>query len=543
MSKFDSKLFYMEAKTVLITGMSGIQIEKSLNKFITDFKDFRTRHQARKPIIIKFDTIVEEVYYEKNPESPRSHQTWRDIILQQSYPKLEELWNDAFEKIVLLIEEIRTSNSNQTIFINLHSCYYHNRTQEYLSLININKLLRIKPTYIITFIDDIYEIHHRLTLTGGIYHDEANATNTQMILRLLRLLDWRAKETMLSKFIAKNLEIDFYLFAVKHSFDTFSNLVYEDYKKVYLSHPITEVRRMENRGKDSEVEKIMNEITEISDRLSATFTTFLPTTIDEFRIKTKPSRNGFSKDYYALLTKRWETELYDKPKDLLYWNSGFKDVNQLWHENEEEITRFDEQINHLLETLSDSISDQVTIRDYSLVEQSDMLVIYRPVFNGNASGGVREEFKYYKRIVKDTSRDNLCFIYCPEEDMKQFYVRQFELKVRTEIEEEGTLQCKASPFKNISTDEREQLLKSIDDNLLILDTFDKVLDNHKIEITIRKEKSPLGSDKIKDFKDRFAIQLMKAFETIDIYKTDVTYFEKDEMSVEQFFTNILNKLQ
>lgn len=532
----------MTPKTILITGMSGIKIEACLNKFISDFKEFRTKHTDRKPILIKFDSEVENSYYELNPSASKSGQVWKDVILQQSYPVLQQLWDFTFEKISKKILDIREGNPNQVIFINLHSCYYHNRTQEYLSLINIAKLAKLEPSIVVTFIDDIYEIHHRLTLAGGIYHDESNATHTQMILRLLRLLDWRAKETMLSRFIANNLEIRNYVFAVKHSFDTFSNLLYEGCKKVYLSHPITEVRRLEKRCMTEDANKIMQEITDISDRLSSNFTTFLPTTIDEFRIQNKPSRDGISKDYYAVLGKRWEAELYEKPKELLYVNSGFKDVNALWHESEDDITKFDEQINHLLEALSDSISDQVTIRDYTLVEQSDMLVIYRPLFNGNASGGVREEFKYYKRLIKDTAKDILCFIYCPEKDIHKYYIRQFELKLQSEIEEGESLRCKGDTFKTLSTNESEQLLKSVKDELLILDTFDKVLDNHKIEILIRKEKTPLGGDKIKDFRSRFASELLKAFQSIDMYQKDVTYFEQNEMPVEQFFTNIQNKL-
>jgi len=172
-----------------------------------------------------------------------------------------------------------------------------------------------------------------------------------------------------------------------------------------------------------------------------------------------------------------------------------------------------------------------------------MLVIYRPLFNGNASGGVQEEFKYYKRLINDTSRENLCFIYCPQKDISQFYIRQFELKLRSEIEEEETLRCKSEAFSNLSTVESEELLNSIGNEFLILDTFDKVLDNHKIEITIRQKKSPLGGDKIKEFKSRFADELMKAFDSINIYQTGITYFETEEMPVEQFFNNIQDKLQ
>ena len=518
--------------------MSGIKIESCIKNFISDFKDFSQNGSTEKPELIKFDSILEEIFYELTPAPIRSKQIWKDVILQQSYPVLQRLWDITFDKIKEKIELIRKESKNKVIFINLHTSYYHNRTQEYVSLINLTKLSSIKPTIIVTLIDDVYEIHHRLTKSGGIYHDESNVTHTQMILRLLRLLDWRAKETMLSRFIANNLNIKNYVFAVNHSYKTFYNLIFEDINKVYLSHPITEVRRLEKRGLNNDAQKIMSEITEISDRLSSIFTTFLPTTIDEFRVISKPSRDGISKDYYAVLNKRWEADLYERSKDKLFIHSGFNDKNNLWQISEDEVTRFDEHINHLLEALSDSISDQVTIRDYTLVEQSEMLVIYRPVFNGNASGGVREEFRYYKSLIKDTAKKNLCFIYCPQKDINKYYIRQFEIKLQLEIEENETLLCKSDKFDTLSTEESEQLLHSSENELLLLDTFDKVLDNHNIEILVRNEKTPLGENKIKDFKNKFVLELLKSYRSIDMYKTDVTYFEDNEIPIEHFCINI-----
>lgn len=379
-------------KTILITGMSGIKIEACLKKFISNFKDFRTNHIDRKPCVIKFDSVFEDLYYKQNASASRSKQAWKNVILKQSYPILQQLWSSTLKEICIMVSDIRKEDPDKVILINLHSCYYHNMTQEYLSFISIKELLNLNPSFIVTFIDDIYEIYHRLTLAGGIFHDESNVTPTQMILRLLRLLDWRAKETMLSRFIANNLGITNYVFAVKHSFDTFSNLLFENCPKVYLSHPITEIRRLEANGNAKEATKVREEIADISDRLSSNFTTFLPTTIDEFIIKEKPTMSGKTKIYYPALEKRWNVDQYKTRNESLYTNSGFTYINKLWKENAS--VKIDKKISNLLEALSASISDQVTIRDYTLVEQSDMLVVYRPVFNGNASGGVKQEFNY-----------------------------------------------------------------------------------------------------------------------------------------------------
>lgn len=534
----------MTGQTIIITGMSGISIEKCLNKFISEFKEFRTSLSDRKPILIKLDSEIENIYYQLNPSEKKSNQIWKDVILKQTYPVLQQLWDKAFENVKNKIADIRIKNPNAFIFVNMHSCYYHNRTQEYIPLVNLNELSKLTPTKVITLIDDIYEIHHRLTFAGGIYHDEKNVSNTVMILRLLRLLDWRAKETMLSRHIANQLNIKNYVFAVKHSFDTFSNLIFKSCHKIYLSHPITEVRRLEKSNKIDEAKKIMNEITEISDRLSYEFTTFLPTTIDEFRILFKLAEDGETKNYYSVLTKRWEEEIYAKPKDFLYVNSGFSDINALWTTIETEEIKLNEQINHLLEALSDFISDQVTVRDYTLVEQSDMLVIYRPLFNGNASGGVREEFRYYKRLIKDSGKNILCYIYCPEVDIERYYIRQFELKIINEINEGSIKYSNENILQNftLSSEEYEQLLKGVENKNLILDVFDKVMDNHKIELNIKNPKSPLSTNKISEYRNTFAEEVLLLYNSINEYKEDVTYFETNEISIEHFINNIKSKL-
>lgn len=169
----------MKGETILISGMSGISIEKCLTKFISEFKEFRTTLSNQKPVLIKLDTEIEKVYYQLNPSEKKSNQIWKDVILKQTYPVLQLLWNKAFENVKARIEEIRKEKPTTFIFVNMHSCYYHNRTQEYIPLVNIKELSDIEPTKVITLIDDIYEIHHRLTFTGGIYHDEKNVSNTE----------------------------------------------------------------------------------------------------------------------------------------------------------------------------------------------------------------------------------------------------------------------------------------------------------------------------------------------------------------------------
>ncbi|WP_339609465.1 hypothetical protein [uncultured Planktosalinus sp.] len=532
----------MEPKTIIITGMSGMKIKELLENFIANFSEFHRSHKDRTPILIKFDEIIEATYYEMKPEIHKSRLVWLDYILQESYPVLERLWNCSFDKVENIIKDIRSKEPSKTILINLHACYFHNKTQEYLSLVNLKKVSKINPTKIITLIDDIYEIHHRLTEVGGIYRDDNNVSKSLLILRLLRLLDWRATETTFSRYIAMQLGLKNYLFATKHSYLSFSNLIYEDYKKVYLSHPITEVRRLEKKGDSQEVEKIMSEINEISEKLSYQHTTFLPTTIDEYRIYFKIADEGDSKIYFEKLTERWDAKKYKDPKDILYNKSGFNDVNALWIKNIEDVSTDNTSMNTLLEVLSDLISDQVSIRDYALVEQSDILIIYRPLFNGNASGGVKEEFRYFKKLKVDTNRDILCFIYCPQIDIEKYYARQLVKLIEEEIQS-NNLQYSGSESLFLSK-ECEELFNAKEDYLLTLDIFDRIMNENDIKVNVKNTNTPLSGNKSKEFKENFVKNYIEeCHKGIHEYKNEATIFEQKQIPIGDFINKINSYLQ
>jgi hypothetical protein len=276
---------------VLFTGISGINIEESLTSFIKNYERFKPNEDYfdRIPVIVKIDRYIEDLYIEKNPGS-KAKRVWINKILLLPYPEFEKLWDEAAKKAIEEIKAELAKDSNKVIFVNLHTCYFHNRTQEYLALLTLARIKEMNPAMVVTLIDDVYDIHHRLCELGGIYHDYQAARKTEMILRYFNLLDWRSKETMLSKFIADEVGIPYYVLAVKHSYTTLFNLVFKaaTSKRAYLSHPITEVRRLEKEG-DSLAASIKEEIYKLEKDISASFTTFSPTTIDEYRIlhKTK----------------------------------------------------------------------------------------------------------------------------------------------------------------------------------------------------------------------------------------------------------------
>jgi uncharacterized protein (UPF0335 family) len=523
---------------VLFTGMSGIAITDSLKKFCREFEEFKPSRSfyLKEPHIINLDSKIEDIYYEKNPNEIRSKRTWINKILLLPYPTFEEYWNNSLDKIA---DEIKNINDRH-IFLNLHACYFHNKTQEYLSLVDLKNLKeKINPKFVITLIDDIYDIHQRLNDLGGIYHDYQTVSKTEMILRHLRLLDWRSKETMMSRYIAKQLEIENYVFAVKHSYKTLFNLVFnEENKKAYLSHPITEVRRLE-KEKNPLADEIKKEIDILNESASQTFTTFSPTTIDEYRIlneiKFDEQKKINKKVYYSVLTKRWDQEKYIKEGAFLYWPSGFSGKNQLWEEDKSNITRIDDEINQLLATLSDLISDQVTTRDYTIVEQSDIIIIYRPFFNGNASGGVQEEFRYFKTLGKD-----LVFIYCPVEDVHKFYTRQLNYQTKHHINETKNLKIADSEeFKEFGYNIWENTNDKISTIDGLLEFLEQLFHENNINFNVMPRKAPLEKDNLMEFKTKFAEELLSSFSLVNEYKNNNdSRFTGEISSIQQWISNI-----
>jgi hypothetical protein len=527
--------------TVIFTGISGINIAESLQKFASDYKEFKPGGQFydTNPIILKIDTEIEKVFLNKTGHPPVKR-LWINKILLLPYKELKEYWSLAANLLLRQRDEIKAKNKNIPIFINLHSCYFHNRTQEYLSLLDLRLLKEFDPALVVTIIDDIYDIHHRLNNLGGIYHDYSSTTQTAMILRYFSLLDWRSKETMMSKFLSDELKKPHYVLAAKHSYTTLFNLIFkhEDKKRAYLSHPITEVRRLEKES-NLLAEEIKKEIAALEEAFSNIMTLFLPTTIDEYRIQTeviKDENNTIKKNYFSVLTPRWDEEKYKTQNHFLYRVSGFNDQDNLWKKDKSEI-KPDEEINHLIEALSNRISNQVTTRDYTLVEQSDILLIYRPLFNGNASGGVQEEFRYYNELGK-----KLCFIFCPTIDIHKFYTKQLNYQVKHHIENTKRLKFinNQDSFEftdEIWTEADEQIFESKE---FLSEFLDDLFDKKIALSTFNETKVPLETDQLKQFKLSFAEVLINSFSLVKIYKDSSRLKFDDNISIDEWAKSIYN---
>ncbi len=517
---------------VLFTGISGIEISNALQEYI-----FRTKNlYNNRPIhFLKIDNIIENIFYEKNPEITKASQIWTSDILQQVNEVFCQQWEEASKRIKSSINGCYKKNPKAIIFLNIHAVYFYLKTQEYISPIKVNLLRDINPEMIITLIDDIYDIRKRLTGRNGIYRG-MNSSPITIIHQYLRLLDWRSKETMMSHFLARQLGCQNYLIAVKHSYDVLNNLILKNVKSVYLSHPITEVRAVERQGGIGKANHIKKEIDIIYELISENFATFHPTTIDEFRIK-----HENLKKFYPVLTERWDHSKYNTPREMLYSNSGFSDENRLWKNSGKDI-EYDENMSNILTTLVDMISRQVTVRDYTLVEQSDFLVIYRPLYNGKSSSGALEEFDHYIKVANSTGRKSECFVYCPESDTNRFYFRMLNAVILKEISR-GNLQQEGidNKFESISREEENKLVRSVGDDSKLKELLIDIMTNHSLNYVFgeRLASHPLSKDRVIDYHNQLCEMLKQAFITVKHYKEKSTLFIDSEISPQEFYDIIM----
>lgn len=460
----------MAVRRIIFTGQSGIGIGSVCKNFISQASFFVKGHPE--PLFLKIEDEMKSIYLKEHKKAD-SPIRWMREILMLPIPTLYSLWEKAFESVLKTIGDEK--NKNKDIFINLHACFYLHNTVEYLPLTKTELLKKFQPDLFITLIDDIYDIHVRLRGRDQIFNPTYGGATTSVdaILELMRILDWRSKEIMMTKHLANELGVLDYVFAVKHSYDTLYKLIFENESKFYIPHPISEVRRLQKRGEEEKANQIIKAIHRLESKASSEFVCFLPTTIDEFRIQRR-ERDGQTAVFTPKLMSRWDSEKYKDPTSLLFIPPPQRESDPLW----EEESKHSEELNLLLKALSNHIEVQVSSRDHKLVEQSDFLFVYRPCFNGNVSGGVMNEIQYYMELAGSRDEKN-CFIYMPTEDQNKFKIRQLEEILKDKVED-GVISCDNKKSIMLNGEEKNKLITAGDNIENLIEVFKTIMDNKSI---------------------------------------------------------------
>lgn len=405
-----------QGRLIYVTGTPGTDVAKSLVKFRDWRVDTGAVLQQKVPHVIKLedrliDIATNDVKRCLNIDAPRGAKARLFDVLALPKPVLYQRWRHAFSDC--LKEASRERKKSRDVFLTFHACWYHLRNREYISGIDFKRLLQkdAAADLMVTFIDDIYDVRSRLSMPRGVLEPQLSVASEIMdvVLKLLLILDWRAFEITLSERVADAAcKGKHFLFAVKHPLRTLNALLYERRKRIYLSHHISQLRRMKYRTEKERTisDAAVRDIQAVAQKLRDLTVLFEPTTVDEARFDYRLQR-GTSQAIIPKLGERWplgssEELAYIPPERPL---PAFGDE---WERKAEEVIssqnpdKFDdlEVSSALLHALSDKIFSQINSRDHFLVEHSDGIAVYRPYFLGYEASGVKEELEHHYRLVR-----------------------------------------------------------------------------------------------------------------------------------------------
>ena len=371
----------------IFSGISGIDKEKIIKNLVSRAKKEDEVFQ------INFD---DELLNENRnpPESAPDIATF----LNSDDPKLKlETIETNFTWIAKKIDE--RPDQTTDIFLNMHLSYFKN-SEFYPPFIPLyfNQLFTKFPNSevrIITLIDDVFSIWAKIKK-----REPKGFLNTQLTLK--EILAWRSLESLRSEALKQHLfiieegtrRVSNFVVSVRHPYNTFYNLIFEpNPSRIYLSFPISETRTNPDDLKDiNEFRKEMHKI-----GYEKGVAIFDPVAIDELAMDTALNESISNDDKTKIVTikndHRWPFEIPDSLADDVQWPI--------------EIPR--DQV----EDAIPDVKNQIASRDYTLVDSSLFLSVYRPIFNGILSRGVDAEIKrannHFKKVI----------VYHPENDQKK----------------------------------------------------------------------------------------------------------------------------
>jgi len=393
--------------------MPGTRIRRSLGKFAEYEESTYHRH-------VKVFSL-EEVFQTKAQPLVAEHFAVRAVTPSQTFllprSELRRLWKEAWNEILAGADHaLETSD----VIVTFHLSWFHQLTREYFVAVDMPSLLQALPertSRVVTLVDDIYDCHESL-IAGGSAAGMMSSVDSigTAILDLLQVLDWRSIEVMLSESLAASIGVPHVILAVKHPLETFHDLLFTDKRIVYFSHPISEPRRMHAAGRTADAEAFVQRIAQIVERLQADSVVIEPTTIDELRFA------GVSGN----LALRWPFHpdtrqlLYEAPTPAPPGSRPHLFPSAWAADTREEIGE-----NGLVQSLRKAVQEQIDARDHGLVEQSRVIGCYRPIYDGNASRGVREELEHFERLVAlGLRKAEASVVFSPDEDRAKYPRRQ-----------------------------------------------------------------------------------------------------------------------
>ena len=432
---------------VLFTGIVGMELKGHLRK-LTKFVRESTSY-GRSAQVLKAEKYFLPILRKEKPFFPDSFDLLpknRQMIYALGLPKplLRQSWSTAVDK---LLQEDQDAKMDDT-FLCAHIVFHHQWTREFFSPVDVTLIAAWKPEFIVTLVDDTENCLDRLRQEGHMFssmtYSYAGMDGFSNSLDHMRLLfDWRAAEILAAERLAADIEVSHFCIATKHPLETVLSLLHERARPIgYISHPISEPRRNLAAGEHALFAEFVVELRETCSRLRRGITLIEPTTIDEFRLRRTTYEEAGAERVAHLPhhTERWPvpensmwvapTKIEENPLDpdgffgaeLL---DQFAEAKARFAEAEAKGEDFEwtpefirlDTVASLLKVLVGHMTEQIDARDHKLVEQSDGLIVLRPVYLGNPSQGVEEEVKYHCQLcLSGASRELGLWIYTHRDD-------------------------------------------------------------------------------------------------------------------------------
>lgn len=364
---------------ILLTGQYGTSHEE-VGKKLSNLVDKRLSELSKIQPISKFYSIEKELW-----DIAGSSEAFFEKLNDQDRDKI---WLQAFLKIQ---RQIKKDNSLFPI-LSLHVVYLWKK--RFFSCVDWDFLTTIQPAVIVTLIDDIYDIKGRIeeSQQPAVRMNEEDRS-------LFAILSWRLREIHTCNLIAKHLYVNperfpsienlfrkesmlfsathseieqffgkplpHYVISVKQSLDDFYRLLFERKTiRIYYSFPITAPRNENDVG-------YFKKLQEWRLQMHKEFVVFDPLAIDELRFKM--DENGNVTD--NRLIKRIPYEI----------------GHPIVPPPQKNIDSFPQQE---LQTISNLVIQQISERDYKLVSQAQLVVMWRPLYGGRTHDGVESEGVY-----------------------------------------------------------------------------------------------------------------------------------------------------
>ena len=396
------------SKRFLFTGTSGIGLRKSLKKLADRVGQV---NGGKPPTVLFLDDFFDESRELRVPD-----------FLGKPKKILSEGWKTAHELLCKRANEVE--EAGRDVFLHFHASWYHQGLEEFTTLVVPELLKKHNAEFLVTVIDDIYDVRDRLLKSGRllVHSLPESATFAASFCReveeLLFVLRWREVEFLLSELIGRltTATEQCYLIAAKHPVDTFYSLLYEQAKeKLYLSHPISEVqRRLQENSSDQEAKKLQESIDGLSTALQRDFVVFAPTAIDELRFRSdKPATDSVGARWPILRGSLfWEPA---EPGELpIAPFAGIKTKGNVITDDQRAV------VERALSQLRREITQQINWRDHKLVAQSGCLAVWRPLYLGHESTGVKQEMSYAAELSKSETTNRTIMVYSPGADATRY---------------------------------------------------------------------------------------------------------------------------